>query len=50
VIDRVLPSLPRATPLKLEKSCSTSGDWHSGQWTSFPEAPKISFSNSESHF
>jgi hypothetical protein len=30
-IDRVVPSLERETPLKLEKSLSTSFDWQSGQ-------------------
>jgi hypothetical protein len=30
-IDRVEPSLERETPLKLEKSRSTSFDWQSGQ-------------------
>jgi hypothetical protein len=47
----VLPSLERETPLKLEKSCSTSGAWQSGHLMPFPDdAPKTSFSNSDSHF
>jgi hypothetical protein len=45
----VLPSLPRETPLKLEKSCSISFDWQSGQSISV-EAPNTSFSKSDSHF
>lgn len=45
----VLPSLPRETPLKLEKSCSISFDWQSGQSISVEE-PNTSFSNSDSHF
>jgi len=46
----VVPSLPRETPLKLEKSCSTSFDWQSGQRIPFSEdAPKTSFSNSDLH-
>ncbi len=50
-IGRVVPSLERETPLKLEKSRSISCDLHSGQETPFSEeAPKTSFSNSESHF
>ncbi len=50
-IDRVLPSLERETPLKLEKSLSTSRDWQSGQWMPFSDdTPKTSFSNSASHF
>jgi hypothetical protein len=50
-MDRVLPSLERDTPLKLEKSLSISRDWHSGQESPFSEeAPKTSFSNSASHF
>jgi len=49
--DRVLPSLERETPLKLEKSLSTSCDWQSGQWMPFSdETLKTSFSNSASHF
>jgi hypothetical protein len=47
----VVPSLPRETPLKQEKSLSTSCDWQSGQWMPFSDAdPKTSFSNSDSHF
>jgi hypothetical protein len=47
----VVPSLKRETPLKLEKSLSTSFDWQSGQPIPFSEdAPKTSFSNSDSHF
>jgi hypothetical protein len=50
-MDLVVPSLERETPLKHEKSCSTSFDWQSGQWIPFPEdAPNTSFSNSVSHF
>jgi hypothetical protein len=50
-IGRVVPSLDRETPLKLENSCSTSSDLQSGQKIPFPEdAPKTSFSNSASHF
>jgi hypothetical protein len=50
-IDRVLPSLERETPLKHEKSRSTSEDWHLGQWMPFSEDdPNTSFSNSCSHF
>jgi hypothetical protein len=50
-IDRVLPSLDRETPLKQEKSLSTSPDLQSGQLMPFSEdAPKTSFSNSASHF
>jgi hypothetical protein len=30
-IGRVVPSLERETPLKLENNCSTSFDWQSGQ-------------------
>ena len=49
--DRVLPSLERETPLKQEKSLSTSRDWQPGQLTPFSEdPPKTSFSNSDSHF
>jgi len=49
-IECVLPSLERETPLKLEKSCSTSPDWHSGQTIPlFRDCPKTSFSNSEEH-
>jgi hypothetical protein len=46
----VLPSPERETPLKLEKSLSTSGDWQSGQEIPLSEDPKTSFSNSDSHF
>jgi hypothetical protein len=46
----VVPSLERETPLKLEKSRSTSPDLQSGHWTPFSDAPKTSFSNSDSHF
>jgi len=47
----VVPSLERETPLKLEKSRSTSFDRQSGHSTPFPEAaPNTSFSNSDSHF
>jgi hypothetical protein len=50
-IEVVLPSLERETPLKQEKSCSTSCDWHSGQWMPFSDdVPNTSFSNSDSHF
>jgi len=46
----VVPSADRETPLKLEKSCSTSVAWQSGHWMPLPDAgPKTSFSNSESH-
>lgn len=49
--DRVLPSLERDTPLKLEKSCSISWDWQSGHDIPFPEdVPNTSFSNSDLHF
>jgi len=37
----VVPSLPRETPLKQEKSCSTSLDWQSGQQIPFSEAAPI---------
>jgi hypothetical protein len=48
-IECVVPSLPRETPLKLEKSFSISADWQSGQ--DIPLGlPNTSFSNSESHF
>jgi hypothetical protein len=47
---RVVPSLERETPLKLEKSLSTLFDWQSGQLIPFSEdAPNTSFSNSDSH-
>jgi hypothetical protein len=47
----VLPSLPLETPLKQEKSLSTSGESQQVQWIpSAPEELKTSFSNSESHF
>jgi hypothetical protein len=47
----VLPSLDRETPLKQEKSLSISFDWQSGQEIPFSDdAPKTSFSNSDSHF
>jgi hypothetical protein len=46
----VLPSLERETPLKLENSLSTSLDSQSGQEIPLSEDPKISFSNSDSHF
>jgi hypothetical protein len=50
-IDFVVPSPERVTPLKQEKSCSTSSDWQSGQRISFADAaPNTSFSNSDSHF
>jgi len=50
-MERVVPSLERETPLKLEKSCSTSFDWQSGHSMPFPEAaPKTNLSNSDSHF
>lgn len=50
-IEWVAPSLDRETPLKLEKSLSISFDWHCGQAIPFSDdAPKTSFSNSESHF
>jgi hypothetical protein len=50
-IGLVLPSLERETPLKQEKSLSTSCDWQSGHWMPFSEeAPKTSFSNSDLHF
>jgi hypothetical protein len=50
-MDLVDPSLPRETPLKQEKSCSTSLDSQSGHWIPFPDPePKTSFSNSASHF
>jgi hypothetical protein len=45
-----VPSLERDTPLKQENSLSTSFDWQSGHWMPFSEAPKTSFSNSDSHF
>jgi len=47
---RVLPSLARETPLKLEKSLSISRDWQSGQLIPFSDDPRTSFSNSDSHF
>jgi len=46
----VVPSLDRETPLKLEKSRSTSPDLQSGHCVPFSDAPKTSFSNSDSHF
>jgi hypothetical protein len=50
-IEWVAPSLDRETPLKLEKSLSISFDWHRGQAIPFSDdAPKTSFSNSDSHF
>jgi len=49
-MDCVLPSLDRDTPLKLEKSFSTSPDWQSGHETPFSDDPNTSFSNSDSHF
>jgi hypothetical protein len=50
-IDRVLPSLDRETPLKLENSLSISVDWQSGQLMPFSDGdPNTSFSNSDSHF
>ena len=50
-IEWVAPSLDRETPLKLEKSLSISFDWHWGHSIPFSDdAPKTSFSNSESHF
>ena len=50
-IEWVVPSPDRETPLKLEKSLSISFDWHWGQAIPFSDdAPKTSFSNSESHF
>jgi hypothetical protein len=49
-ISFVLPSADRETPLKQEKSLSTSLDWQSGHVIPFSdELPRISFSNSESH-
>ena len=50
-IGRDVPSLERETPLKLENSLSISPDWQSGQAIPFSDdIPKISFSNSDSHF
>jgi len=50
-IGRVLPSLERETPLKLENSLSTSCELQSGQSIPFSDdGPKTSFSNSASHF
>ena len=49
-IEWVLPSLERDTPLKLEKSCSTSSDWQWGQDIPFPEDDaNTSFSKSFPH-
>jgi hypothetical protein len=48
---RVVPSLERETPLKLENSCSTSLDWQPGHCIPFSDdTPKTSFSNSDAHF
>jgi hypothetical protein len=46
----VEPSLERDTPLKLEKSLSTSCDWQSGHEIPLSDDPNTSFSNSVSHF
>lgn len=49
-IERVLPSLDRDTPLKLENSLSTLVELQSGQLTPSSDPPKTIFSNSDSHF
>ena len=49
-IECVEPSLERDTPLKLEKSLSTSRDRQSGQLIPLSDDPNTSFSNSVSHF
>jgi len=49
-IECVEPSLERETPLKLEKSLSTSCDWQSGQAVPLSDDPNTSLSNSFSHF
>jgi len=48
-IECVVPSLERDTPLKLEKSRSTSFDWQPGQQIPLSDDPNTIFSNSVSH-